>query len=120
MVFKKFERNKISTRVPGIRITESTISFNASATYQFVKDNRFAELYFDEDEKVIGMKIVDEETESAFPIRYYEQPHTPIVNINCKPFIDYFHILEVLGEPKTLPIEEDKETGMLLAKLKGR
>lgn len=116
--FEKYEREKMISGYPSVRITQKSIVFNASAYAEFLEGYKFCEFFFAKDEKIIGIKLLEKSTKDAFPIRVYRKQQSPIVNLSCKRFLDYYKIPEYLKKTVTLPLEKDEKSGMLLVKLK--
>ena len=114
---KKYKRTRHYLRDdPSVAITERRLLFNVSCYLKYLKDVKFLELYWDEENQVIGFKPVKESTEDSFPVRIYRQARSVITVVSAREFILNNRIMDVLKVRKTVRIEEDK--GMLLARLK--
>lgn len=103
--------------LPFVKITSKGFRFNLSCYESFLKNKPFIELFWDNDNKVVGIKLLVQETDDSFPVRVY-RTKSPVILVNCKRFVEDCGILKLLDEKANFPIEEGEE-GMLIIKLKG-
>ena len=115
--FKKFLRRGVLYGTPSVRITPKQLVFNTVSYAKFLKDYRYVELFYSEDEQAIGLHLETTATENSFAIKVYRGQKSPIVNVNCTEFLRFFEIFESIGRVKSFPVEQN-EKGMLIIHLK--
>ena len=115
MGFEKFNKKQI-LKDPAITIRKNgSISFNAYAVKEFpLKGKKFVALFFDQEEKAIGIQPTDGKSDpSAFQISL-EKGKTP--TIYCGGFLRACGIPHKEGS-KVYPAEWDAKRGMVILKL---
>jgi len=112
---KKFIRERKGDQ-PEITIRKhGEISINRVAVKQFpIKDCSYATLYYDEKEKLIGIKPTsDEKEDSAFKI-FRERGSTP--SFSCQSFLNAIG-LAYKESSKSYPVIWDEKRGMIIVKV---
>ena len=129
MAFEKYSpQGKRSDRAV-IAISRRRLQINRICQRKHFKDCGFAELYFDRDNLMVGIKPLAQETRDSIIIRRYESRGVAI--ISAAPFIEKFHLDRVLdlgekdetgnvvGERSVqIPAEWDGSQKMVILKLK--
>jgi hypothetical protein len=113
MAFEKFTEKARSFR-PKLSIrSNSTIGLNAPAVLKFkLRDMKCVTLYYDRDEKKIGLKpTVDVEEEGSHPLNMSKTGAW----ISARRFLDYFGL--TTAETKRYDIGWDEKEKMIVARL---
>ena len=115
---KKYERyGSVISKEPSVSFLKSGVRFNVETTAKYIKDNNAVELFFDDENKVVGFKFVKEPTKDSFNIRTYRQSKSPLATASCTRFIADNKIHSIIGNTKQFKLEEYED--MLIAKLGG-
>ena len=114
--FEKFIRKGFRrAREPRITLNKAgIITFNASCVDEYVKDHGFAELYYDAQEKRIGIKLLNEQTEHLFKIQ--RSRNKRVVLVTARTFVEYYKIMP--KETKSYPVRWDAREDMLIIDLR--
>lgn len=114
MPFIKFVDSGRSFAPKATLSTHGTLSFNEGACTRFaIKDFEAVVLYFDPDERTIGIQLVASKTEEgARLLRKREMG----ADMSAKPFLDRWDILP--RQTTSFPLKKDEECGFLLIDLK--
>jgi hypothetical protein len=86
MSFKKYLPPRKRSDKPIVAIRRKQLQLNKKCQ-TFLKDAEFTELYFDEENKIIGIKPKNEETDDSIKINIY--PRRSIAVIAASHFINY-------------------------------
>lgn len=103
MSFKKYSPPRKRSDKPIVAIRRKQLQLNKKCQ-DFLKGAELAELYFDNENKIIGIKPKNEETDDSIKINIY--PRRSIAVIAASHFIDYiaeiseldFDVLDSKGE----------------------
>lgn len=90
------------------------VMFNARCVDEYVKDHDFAELYYDAQEKRIGIKFLDEESEHAFKVQRYREKRSVMMMV--RGFFEHYKIMP--KETRSYPAKWDSRENMLIIDLK--
>lgn len=113
MTFERFERIGGIFKIKASVSTKGVISLNQGAcnAYKLSPANaKFVELYYDKDEKLIGMKFVIEENGSVATVRHRKSS----LDFSAKSMMDFYGI----QPSKTSLYELKNENGMIILDLK--
>ena len=115
MTMEKFEKQRISG-VPAITIRKNgSISLNSTASKEFpIKDKKQAALFYDKEEKSIGIQPVDAKPGSPAFLITREKGKT--LTINCQGFLRHCGISIKEGS-RVYPVLWDFKKGMIILKL---
>jgi len=96
--FEKFTQKKYkSATKPLATITkDKSINLNYASMKNIVQDNKYAVLYFDKENSMIGIRFSNKNTPEAYTIRKYRDNHLGIISIVA--FLRYY----VIEHKKTL------------------
>jgi len=92
MAFKKYSPPRKRPDKPIVAISRKQLQLNKKCQ-SFLEGEEFVELYFDEENKIIGIKPQNEETHDSLKINIY--PRRSIAVISASHFIDY--LAEISG-----------------------
>lgn len=115
MAMEKFDKQRISG-IAAITIRKNgSISFNAIAAKELpIKDKKSATLYYDEEEKIIGIQPVEAKPGAPTFAISREKGNTYI--ISCQSFLGHCGISFKQGS-RTYPVAWDAEKEMAIVKL---
>ena len=68
MPFEKFSPPRKRANNPIVTITKNRLQLNKQCQKKYFKNINFAELYYDPDKKIIGIKPIEKETNDAIKI----------------------------------------------------
>ena len=114
MTMEKFDKQRISG-VPAITIRKNgSISLNSMACKEFpIKDKKHAALFYDKEEKTIGIQPVDAKPGSPTFVITREKK---TLTINCRSFLRHCGFSFEQGS-KVYPAPWDAKKGMIIVKL---
>jgi len=115
MSMQKFEKKRI-TGIPTITVRQNgSISLNEMAVEQFpIKDKKYVELYFDQEEQTIGIRPIDSQDGVAAFTIIREKGKT--YTISCQAFLRKCGVAFTSGS-KVYPAAWDSDREMVIIKL---
>ena len=115
MTMEKFDKQRISG-MPAVTIRKNgSISLNSTASKEFpIKDKKHAALFYDKEEKDIGIQPVDAKPGSPTFVITREKGKT--LTINCQVFLRHCGISLQEGS-RVYPAAWDAKKGMVIVKL---
>ncbi len=114
--FEKFVHKRLQSHgEPMLTITKAgIINFNSATMAKYIKDNKYATLYYDKSDSIIGIKFTKRRTPEAYHIIKYRDGK--FGTISGMAFLKYYKIL--LGETRAYNAEWNEQDAMLVADLK--
>jgi hypothetical protein len=115
MTMQKFEKQRI-TGIPTITVRKNgSISFNEMAVEQFsIREKKYADLYFDQEEHTIGIRPIDSKAGVAAFAITREKGKT--YTISCQSFLRQFGVVFTSGS-RVYPASYDDSREMIIAKI---
>lgn len=119
----KLEKFKRSSRremdIPTVTISRKQIRMNKKCIEKYFLKKRYAELYFDSKNQIIGILPLSKVASDSFKVKIYREEYSPAGFISATEFILKSKILEITDKigRKNFDVEEG-EKGMLLVRLK--
>ena len=114
--FEKFVHKRLqSFGEPMFTITKAgIINFNLATMTKYVKDNKYATLYYDKSDSLIGVKFTKKRTPEAYQIIRYRGGK--FGTMSGMAFLKYYKIS--IGETRTYNTEWNEQDEMLIIDLK--
>lgn len=114
--FEKFKkRGAPRSSEPTISIrTNGALGINAAAVREYFGECRYVEFYFDRDNKVMGIKPVQEKTEDSYSLFLSKRSRS--ATVSARKFLSHYGI--DYGQTRRLPLQWDEENQLLTADLK--
>jgi hypothetical protein len=115
--FTKFtDKRKVSTHDPIITINKGgRINFNKVAFKNYCGTSRYAEFYYKPDEKIIGIKFLDNSTNESYDIKVAK--NRGVGSINSYGFFKHNQI-DVSASKDTETIHFDSKNAVIFLKIK--
>ena len=104
---KLYERTgaKISTN-PQVSFMNKGLRFNVASYEKFLKGKKAVELFWDQDNLVVGFRFLTKETPNSFSVRSYRQSGSPLAVVSATRFLADNKISDYLKDRKSFPLEE--------------
>lgn len=114
--FEKFVHKRLQTfGEPAITITRvGIINFNSATMTKYVKDNKYATLYYDKSDSLMGIQFSNKKTLEAYRVIHYRGGK--FGTISGTAFLKYYQFS--IGQTRSYPAEWNEQDEMLIIDLK--